>query len=82
MKDNILSHVCVSLDHFSSVAASKDEYLSIVQVTEDFIPVLEPDDLFFDARIYRASKEVGDIWVYIVGLDKTHLSTLNTYILL
>ena len=64
-----MSHVCFSLYLIPSVAASKDEYLSIVQVTEDFIPVLEPDDLFFDARIYRASKEVGDICVPLFNLS-------------
>ena len=42
-----------------SVAASKDEYLSIIQVTEDIMPIMEQDDMFFDARIYRASKEVS-----------------------
>ena len=48
----------ISLYLLYSLVASQDEYLSIIQITEDFIPIIEQDEMFFDARIYRASKEV------------------------
>lgn len=54
-----LALICIRLCKYSheNLVKSQDEYLSIIQITEDFVPIIEQDEMFFDARIYRASKE-------------------------
>ncbi|XP_052261967.1 uncharacterized protein LOC127865918 isoform X2 [Dreissena polymorpha] len=55
-----LTLICVRLCKYSheNVQAARDEYLSIIQVTQDYVTRTEdPDGLFFDPTVFRANKE-------------------------
>ncbi|XP_053382174.1 uncharacterized protein LOC123564088 [Mercenaria mercenaria] len=52
--------ICVRLCKYSheNVEASKSEYLSIIQVSEDYVTsTADPDGIFFDPTLFRANKE-------------------------
>lgn len=70
------------LSSFPSVEASRSEYLSIIQVTGDYVlSTDDPDGLFFDPTKFRANKEVicgvyVDSFRYFVLQNKTAVAML------
>ncbi|KAL4239779.1 hypothetical protein ACF0H5_000582 [Mactra antiquata] len=55
-----LALICVRLCKYSheNVAKSQDEYLSIIQVTRDYVTeTATTDELYFDPKLYVANKE-------------------------